>query len=142
MLPKLSRVLKETKTFRLWKAMQPRYSKELYILHRPVFFVSSIQHVSATVLAVDGGARLFPGRGGAYDEPAAPSPAELIIEAANEIEEDVSSMMNVVADATGHAVRVREAIEEAGERLHERVTRMAKSRRRGWKSRAFDLRAQ
>lgn len=82
---------------------------------------SSPSTPSTNILAVGAGAQLFPGKGGAYNEPTT-SPAEVARTAVSELEEDVRNVMNatigVISDSVGREV--------------------AESVKSGWRSRAFD----
>ncbi|KAJ7128106.1 hypothetical protein C8R46DRAFT_972805 [Mycena filopes] len=93
-----------------------------------------------TILAIGGGAQLFPNKGGPYDVDE-PTVAEVAREAVEEVQEavveSVGKTREVVEAAEDEAVRIRGEFERAEER---KIAREKFERHRGgWRSRAFDL---
>jgi len=94
---------------------------------------------SETVLAIGGGAQLFPGLGGPYDEDEDEG-VGVLQEARRDVEEAVLDVVGGVRGAVegvvDGAVRARKDLEnaETRERLKEREER----RKEGWRSQAFD----
>ncbi|KAJ7136079.1 hypothetical protein C8R44DRAFT_392980 [Mycena epipterygia] len=101
---------------------------------------SSSSPVEQTVLAVGGGAQLFPNKGGAYGVEEVTA-GELAREAVDEIQEAVDRSVGKtreVVDVVGEeSVRIRGDIERAEERKMDRER--FERHRGGWKSHAFDL---
>ncbi|KAJ7770572.1 hypothetical protein B0H16DRAFT_1515956 [Mycena metata] len=93
-----------------------------------------------TILAVGGGAQLFPNKGGPYGVEE-PTVAEVARGAVDEVQEAVTRSVGktreVVEAAEDEAVRIRGEFERAEVRKRDRER--FEQHRGGWKSRAFDL---
>ncbi|KAJ7484699.1 hypothetical protein FB451DRAFT_1084211, partial [Mycena latifolia] len=93
-----------------------------------------------TVLAVGGGAQLFPHKGGPHgvDEITAGEVArEAVGEIQDTVDRSVGKTREVVEAVEGESLRIRDDIERAEERKLDRER--FESRRGGWRSGAFDL---
>lgn len=91
-----------------------------------------------TVMAVGVGAQILPGKG----EPGArETPREVARDALGEVQGAIDGVRGKADEAVDETIRrarlLREDVEEAGERRERRER--VEGRRRGWKSRAFDL---
>ncbi|KAJ6631180.1 hypothetical protein B0H10DRAFT_711550 [Mycena sp. CBHHK59/15] len=89
-----------------------------------------------TVLAVGGGAQLFPNKGGPYGVDEVTS-VDVAREAVNDIQQTIGKTREMVGAVEDESVRVRKDIERAEERKIDRER--FERRRGGWRSHAFDL---
>ncbi|KAJ7627634.1 hypothetical protein DFH06DRAFT_1007090 [Mycena polygramma] len=110
------------------------------VIHTTTTLPEDSSATEETVLAIGGGAQLFPHKGGPYDEEEVTA-GDVAREAVDEVQEAVNKSVGKtreVADAAGEeAVRIRGDLERAEERKRDRE-RFERDRG-GWKSHAFDL---
>jgi hypothetical protein len=98
------------------------------------------QESETTVLAVGGGAQLFPNKGGPYgvDEVTVGDVAHEVVEEVQEtLERSVDKTQEIVETVGEESVRIRDDLERAEERKNERE--QLERRRKGWRSHAFDF---
>ncbi|KAJ7275091.1 hypothetical protein C8J57DRAFT_1714793 [Mycena rebaudengoi] len=98
------------------------------------------QESETTVLAVGGGAQLFPNKGGPYgvDEVTVGDVAHEVVEEVQEtLERSVNKTQEIVETVGEESVRIRDDLERAEERKNERE--QLERRRKGWRSHAFDF---
>ncbi|KAJ6499679.1 hypothetical protein C8R47DRAFT_295418 [Mycena vitilis] len=110
------------------------------VIHTTTTLPEGSSATEETVLAIGGGAQLFPHKGGPYDEEEVTA-GDVAREAVDEVQDAVTKSVGKtreVADAAGEeAVRIRGDLERAEERKRDRES--FERDRGGWKSRAFDL---
>jgi hypothetical protein len=108
---------------------------------QPITPSSSPPTPSETVLAIGAGTHLFPRKGGPYNEPPAPSPAQVAGEAMDEVreaaEDAADTTRGVVEGADDVGRGILQDVEGAGERFSERES--VERQRTGWRSSVFDL---
>ncbi|KAF7790737.1 hypothetical protein EIP86_001693 [Pleurotus ostreatoroseus] len=99
--------------------------------------------VDESALAVGVGAQILPGKGGPYGEEAEPvagedyGPRDMAREVLDEVQSRLDEVMEAGHEAVHHGVEIRRDAEIANEREQQREGEERK--RRGWRSRAFDL---
>ena len=87
-----------------------------------------------TVIAVGGGAQMFPGKGGPYGEN---GPDSMVTVVKNVVDGIVGTSSEATKALKENAVKVREDLERAEVRKEER--KRVERRKSGWRSRVFDL---